>query len=303
MPAGIGALINLRYLNLSNTSIEELATEIMYLKNLKILLLDGMWRLLLIPAGVIPSLLSLQVFSLFSTEIVELQCPPVNDTTILDELECLGKKIHEISITLGSASALSKINFSSTLSSRITGATIMHNLDLPSVNLANLKLLETLNTVECSLEMLNSAFRRMRWSNFHNLHHLSIRACPVIRVLTWIREALNLQFLSLVNCQALSEIIESAGSSEVEENYFSNLMVVDLDSLPSLKMICHGTKPFLSLQTVSVNNCPNLRKLAFNSDSAKNSLVSIRGSAEWWEQLRWEHEATNHVFAAKFHEL
>ncbi|KAH9666256.1 putative disease resistance protein [Citrus sinensis] len=215
LPAGIGALINLRYLNLSNTSVEELPSEIIRIKRL----------------------------------------------------------------------------------------TIMHNLDSHSIDLRNMRHLETLNIVECSLERVDPTFNG--WTNFHNLHHLSIRACPVIRDLTWIREAPNLQFLSLVNCQALSEIIESAGSSEVAEshNYFAYLMVIDLDSLPSLKRICHGTMPFPSLQNVSVTNCPNLRELPFNFDSAKNSLVSIRGSAEWWEQLQWEDEATKHVFAAKFREL
>lgn len=303
LPAGIGALINLRYLNLSNTSVEELPSEIMYLKNLKILLLDGMRHLHLIPARVFSSLLSLKVFSLFSTELIELHRTPPNDATILDELECLGNQIYEISFTLGSASALFKINFSWKLCSRIKRLTIMHNLDSHSIDLRNMRHLETLNIVECSLERVDPTFNG--WTNFHNLHHLSIRACPVIRDLTWIREAPNLQFLSLVNCQALSEIIESAGSSEVAEshNYFAYLMVIDLDSLPSLKRICHGTMPFPSLQNVSVTNCPNLRELPFNFDSAKNSLVSIRGSAEWWEQLQWEDEATKHVFAAKFREL
>ena len=257
LPAEMGALINLRCLNLSNTSIEELPSEIMYLKNLKILLLDGMRHLHLIPARVFSSLLSLKVFSLFSTELIELHRMPPNQTTILDELECLGNQIYEISITLGSASALFKINFSWKLCSCIKRLTIMHNLDSHSIDLRNMMHLETLNIVECSLERVNPTFNG--WTNFHNLHHLSIRVCPVIRDLTWIREAPNLQFLSLVNCQALSEIIESAGSSEVAEshNYFAYLMVIDLDSLPSLKRICHGTMPFPSLQNVSVTNCPN----------------------------------------------
>ena len=143
MPAGIGALINLRYLNLSNTTIEELPSEIMYLKNLKILLLDGMRHLHLIPARVFSSLLSLTVFSLFSTELIELHRTPPNDATILDELECLGNQIYEISVTLGSASALFKINFSWKLCSRIKRLTIMHNLDSHSIDLRNMRHLET----------------------------------------------------------------------------------------------------------------------------------------------------------------
>lgn len=58
----------------------------------------------------------------------------------------------------------------------------MHNLDSHSIDLRNMRHLETLNIVECSLERVDPTFNG--WTNFHNLHHLSIRACPVIRDLT-----------------------------------------------------------------------------------------------------------------------
>lgn len=84
-------------------------------------------------------------------------------------------------------------------------------------------------------------------------------------------------------------------------DFFRNLAVVDLHCLPPLTSICRGTTPFPCLETISVTNCESLRKLPFNSESAKK-LNAIKGSAGWWNRLEWEDEATKHVFGAKFRE-
>ncbi|RVW87955.1 Disease resistance protein RPS2 [Vitis vinifera] len=64
LPAGIGELKALEYLNLSATDIRELPIELKNLKNLASLFLDEMRALEIIPSGVILSLTSLKLFSM-----------------------------------------------------------------------------------------------------------------------------------------------------------------------------------------------------------------------------------------------
>ncbi|KDO37154.1 hypothetical protein CISIN_1g048462mg [Citrus sinensis] len=308
LPEAIGKLINLCYLNLSNTRIGQLPTGITYLKNLKILRLDGMRYLAFVPCQVISSLSSLQVFSWFSTELVELHY--VDSTSVLAELESL-ENIHDISVTLCNVDAVNRVKSSPKLQSCIKrlAVVLMASFLLP----LDLRMdhLETLEIDRCSLESKNDYFGdqgRTRTYCFRNLRHLSVKTCPCMTDLKWIRYAPNLQFLYVSYCPRLSEIIgtyESPGTSEIEESqdFFSNLMVIDLRHLPSLTSICCGVVPFPSLQTISVNGCPSLRKLPLNSGSAKNSLNAIRGSREWWDRLEWEDEDTRNVFASKFLEL
>ncbi|KAK3219545.1 hypothetical protein Dsin_013515 [Dipteronia sinensis] len=60
--------------------------------------------------------------------------------------------------------------------------------------------------------------------------------------------------------------------------------------------------PFPSLQLILVDNCPNLRKLPFNAESAK-SLKAIVGDPDWWDKLEWDDEATKLAFTTKFNQL
>lgn len=305
LPELIGKLINLCHLNLSNTKIRELPAGIKYLKNLKILRLDGMLYLQTIPQAVISSLSSLQVFSWFSTELVALHHNFCCATTVLAGLESL-ENIHDISITLCfvDTHAFCRFQSSPKLQSCVKRLTVASPL-FSSLDF-RMDHLETLEIVDCSLESINIYFGDQgRTYCFRNLRHLSVKDCHFMTDLKWIRCAPNLQFLYVSDCHVLSEIIgtyESPGTSEIEEShhFLSNLMVIDLQHLPSLTSICGRAVPLPSLKTISVYDCPGLRKLPLNSGSAKNRLNAIRGSREWWDQLEWEDEDTKNVFASKF---
>lgn len=303
LPEEIGRLKNLHHLNLSNTSIGCLPTAIKRLIKLKVLLLDGIQCHLSIPEGVISSLSSLQVFSCFSTELVELIDPLFNETAILDELNCL-EHLNDLSLTLFSTEAVDKLLNSPKLQRCIRRLTI-ESSELLSLELGlMLSHLEILR-IKCGfMKRLNIDQGLNNRPSFSALRHLSIILCPDIQNLTCLVHVPSLQFLSLSNCHSLEEIVGTyaSGSSE-SRNYFSNLMAVDLDGLPTLRSICSGTVAFPSLQTLSITGCPSLKKLPFNSESARRSLISVRASAEWWNQLEWEDEATKDIFTVKFQEM
>ena len=80
LPKSISELFNLQYLNLSETAIMGLPSELKRLRRLKCLLLDYTKNLTEIPREVISSLLHLQVFSIVTDE-----CSPSHSTALYDE--------------------------------------------------------------------------------------------------------------------------------------------------------------------------------------------------------------------------
>uniref|UniRef100_A0A6N2KC44 Uncharacterized protein n=1 Tax=Salix viminalis TaxID=40686 RepID=A0A6N2KC44_SALVM len=58
--------------------------------------------------------------------------------------------------------------------------------------------------------------------------------------------------------------------------------------------------PFPYLKEILVDDCPNLRKLPLNSNSAKEHRIVIQGWEDWWRRLEWEDEAAQHTFLPSF---
>ncbi|KAL5822935.1 hypothetical protein ACOSQ4_020835 [Xanthoceras sorbifolium] len=309
LPVSIGELINLHHLNLSYTSLKVLPIEIKNLMQLRILLLDDTKNLEAIPTGVLLSLSSLEVFSrLLPTTVNVLH---YDDIALLQELECL-ENISDVSLTLTTFRSVLKFKASSKLQCCIKRLTIMcselETLDIPSSAMKRMEHLETLSIRDChSLRELKISFEeqgRMQGlpDCFRNLRYLHIENCP-IKDLAWIRYCPSLRFLWVDNCPSLEEIIaDDFGSAEIEENIdmLSKLESINLVGLPSLKSICRRAMLLPSLKDVEVVNCPSLRKLPFDSDTAKNSLNAIKGIKTWWDQLEWEDAAAKDAFTSKF---
>ncbi|KAI9160331.1 hypothetical protein LWI28_007149 [Acer negundo] len=313
LPIEIGALISLRYLNLSKTCVSNLPIEVKNLTQLRILLLDRMmaWHVV-IPPGVISSLSSLEMYS--SIEYSE-QCK-MDMKLMIEELECL-EKITGVGLTFSSVSPVLKFMSSSpNLQSCITRLSIheckeLHSLDISCSSMRRMEHLETLDIGECpNLREVKICFEngeRMQRSEpncFRNLQTLEIWGCDILENLTWLIYTPRLQFLYVIQCESLEEIIawDFAGSSEIEEavEIFSNLEQVHFSDLPKLKSICRRAMPFPSLREISVNSCQSLRKLPFNTQSAKSTLKSIKGDRDWRDKLEWEDEATKLAFTSKF---
>lgn len=278
LPMQKGELINLRYLNLSDTVISELPIEIKGCCKLIILLLDGTKKLKAIPKGLLSELSALQVFSRVPTVHYKSYKDKssvfgVSDSSLL-ELESL-KHIQDVSVVLSTVDSVQKFQSSSKLKSCIRRLII--------------------KTPESS--STSSITTMLHDGDFQNLQDLFISNCSV-QYLTCLVKIPLLRFLFASNCPLLEEII---ANHEAEEPIigFTHLKQLNLNGLPELRSICGSAMAFPSLESIYVSQCQNLKKLPLNSQSGKRNTVLI-GGEEWWNQLAWDDDATKDVFSSKF---
>ncbi|RVW23561.1 Disease resistance protein RPS2 [Vitis vinifera] len=200
LPAGIGELKALEYLNLSSTGIRELPIELKNLKNLASLFLDEIYALEIIPSGVILSLTSLKLFSMWydSGKSNGLRG---HEETLLEELEALNS-ISEVTISITSALSFSKLKSCDKLQRRIWNLFLVDCGDLISLELSSSFLersiqLERLDISICDeLKDVKINVEREGWQGvvlndvpspiftvaggqyFHILHRAFIGYCP-----------------------------------------------------------------------------------------------------------------------------
>ncbi|XP_028801710.1 disease resistance protein RPS5-like [Neltuma alba] len=84
----------------------------------------------------------------------------------------------------------------------------------------------------------------------------------------------------------------------IDPSAFDTLL--ELLDFPNLRSICKRFLSFPSLRSVEVLRCPNLKKLPFDSSSAKAKLRLIKGSQVWWNNLEWDDTAVEVTFQSKF---
>ncbi|WJZ94760.1 hypothetical protein VitviT2T_013590 [Vitis vinifera] len=316
LPQGISNLVSLQYLNLSQTNIKELPIELKNLGKLKFLLLHRM-RLSSIPEQLISSLSMLQVIDMFNCGICD------GDEALVEELESL-KYLHDLGVTITSASAFKRLLSSDKLKSCISGVCLENFNGSSSLNLTslcNVKRLRNLFISNCGssedLEIdwawegkettesnyLNS--KVSSHSSFHNLSWLRVKRCSRLKDLTWLVFAPNLKVLLITSCDQMQEIIGTGKCGESTENGenlspFVKLQVLTLEDLPQLKSIFWKALPFIYLNTIYVDSCPLLKKLPLDANSAKEHRIVISGQTEWFNELDWENEATHNAFLPCF---
>ncbi|KAE8721183.1 putative Cc-nbs-lrr resistance protein [Hibiscus syriacus] len=146
-------------------------------------------------------------------------------------------------------------------------------------------------------------------SGFHTLTGVRISSCYKLKDVTWLFLAPNLRSLSIAGCAKMEEILSEGRLGDVADvvgipypTPFLNLHTLRLYRLPELKSIYWDALPFPCLKSVYIEDCPKLKKLPLNSDSAKGNHITIRGFQDWWEQLEWENEATRNAFMPSFQE-
>ncbi|KAJ9692292.1 hypothetical protein PVL29_011379 [Vitis rotundifolia] len=126
-------------------------------------------------------------------------------------------------------------------------------------------------------------------SNFQCLCHVIISQLPKLLHLTCLIYIPSLEFLGVTKCESMEELIGEEDSKGVI-----------LDDLPNLRSISEQALPFPSLTEIAVYNCPKLRKLPLDSNSATNSLKKIKGESSWWEELQWKDETLKSTFTPYF---
>ncbi|XVF24831.1 hypothetical protein REPUB_Repub13aG0161800 [Reevesia pubescens] len=143
---------------------------------------------------------------------------------------------------------------------------------------------------------------------FHSLRFVKLIRCSKLRDATWVILAPHLKFLLISRCQDFVEIISHEKLGEVAElavnlNLFSKLESLLLAELPEMKTIYRDALPFPHLKELIIEECPKLRKLSLNSDSAKGQKILIQGKEEWWKDLEWEDESTRNALLPSFKPL
>ncbi|KAJ7962944.1 Disease resistance protein [Quillaja saponaria] len=287
IPAEIGELTNLQYLNLSHTRITELPIELNKLKRSRCLMLNFIGPLT-IPKMLMSSLSSLQVFSelmiLFRSFI---QRPYYYDEILfLGELECL-EDLKDISIVLFSFSSLEMLLNSTKLQRRIKYLRLeFFSPEYSPLSLNNWELTRH-ERIIC------------------NLQNLEVTKCGIPN-LTWLTNAPNLRSLKIVGCDSINAIVsEDFGAGEIGEvnwQVLGSLETLELRNLPRLRSICQSALRFPSLKNVNVYSCNALTNLPFDSDSAR-SLERIVGETCWWNSLDWEDQSTKDVFSSRFQDI
>ncbi|XP_017978217.1 PREDICTED: probable disease resistance protein At1g12280 [Theobroma cacao] len=323
LPQGISELVSLECLDLRWTCIIELPIQLNKLSKLKYLDLMRTYRLIKIPRELICKFSKLQIFKIFSDSICRTDI-----NSLIEELKCL-QHLNVLWIEIRTDFALESLLSCHHLRGCTEGLCLggwTGTKVLSVLFLENMERLENLEITECgSIEemvtrniekelrerrMIQTSSLSPTNSNtitprFHALSKISIFNCPKLRNLTWLIFAPNLTQLKVGLCLRMEEIISEV--SEVANvvgisnpSPFAKLEWLHLQILFDLKSIYWDTLPFPCLTDIIVLNCPELKKLPLNCDSAKGNQISIVGSEDWWKEVQWKDEVTRSTFLPSF---
>ncbi|KAJ0075069.1 hypothetical protein Patl1_34924 [Pistacia atlantica] len=309
LPIGVSKLVSLQYLDLSRcTLIQELSVELKSLTNLKCLSLVYTIFLKTIPRQLISNLQRLHTLKMFGCEDSVLF--DGGGEILVEECDCL-EYLNVLSITLGTENALQRLLSSVKLQSCTQSLLLQGFHESTSINISALVTLKHL----CELRIdewqgsdivnVGDVQKISELSSFYSLHDIRISDCYSMRDLTWIVFIPNLKTLFVDYCTAMQEIINVEKLGEVPEMTsdlipFQKLQFLRLDYLNNLKSIFGKALPFPHLKGIQILDCPKLKKLPLDANSAKEHKMVIKGQEEWWKELQWEDEATLNAFLPCF---
>ncbi|XP_062086842.1 disease resistance protein RPS5-like [Humulus lupulus] len=298
------SLKNLQYLNLSRTALRTLPVDIKNLKKLRCFLLNDTYSLIDIPREVLSSLSYLQVFSKLQSPGQMHYCPLYDEIVLLEELERL-EHMDDICISIFDTLSVQKLLSSSKLQRCIRNLTIMWSfttLNLSTSSLSRMKHLEVLEIWNADTLRIYPEKQRIQESlcieRLRNLRVLVVVQCE-LPDMNWLVYAPCLEFLRVKDCSSIKQLLnEDFG----DESAFSCLTMLHLQDLPELKSIIRPQQAlaFPVLKEIEVMNCPSLMKLPFDFNSAKESLIKIKGQREWLEKLVWDDNHVESFFSSKF---
>lgn len=327
LPAGIGKLLELQYLNVMHTNIKSLPIELASLVKLRYLNLSYT-NLKANPCEVLMSFPKLQVLNLY-------HCTWEDSSISLEEFKHL-ISLSTLGINIKNVKDLENIYKSRKLSKCIRYLHVSDCQGLLSFGLPSLlrnnpglhlralairtcKTLEQMvidaqtdeeiasisNLEELILEALPNF--KIIWNDrvhprcLQNLHTLHIEGCHKLRNITWVVHLENLSELYLSSCRGIKELIVGGDQAIEEELHpFSKLREMELRGLPKLETICRHPLPFPHLKCLYVLDCPKLKKLPLNTRDIRKTLQAIHGTQEWWDHLEWEDTYVKSNFATYF---
>ncbi|XVF11265.1 hypothetical protein REPUB_Repub08aG0011900 [Reevesia pubescens] len=330
LPVGISNLVSLESLDLSGTNIRQLPLELKALEKLKCLRLESPYQSeIIIPRQLISAFSKLQVLRIKDCCFSLGQEVEDSDEWLVEELKCLNR-LDVLTISITSAFALDRFMSTERLCSctqsielvKFKGSKRLNVLSLAK----NMKSLNSLYLGYCeSLEEVKMEWAREEEGRmikaepeshiqtsviatqhcFQNLRDLLIDGCPKLRDITWLILAPNLRLVIVSQCGKMEEIINERKLSQVgglveTSSLFAKLVDLFLHHLPELKSIYWDALPFSCLKKIQVFECPKLKRLPLNSNSAKENKIRIEGSEEWWKELQWEDESTLNAFLPCF---
>ncbi|XP_058730908.1 probable disease resistance protein At5g63020 isoform X2 [Vicia villosa] len=307
LPPEIGEIINLEFLNISGTFVSSFPIEFKKLKNLKVFLMDDMKAFdgEVSPLAVIESLEQLKVFR-FS----RLHGTVQEDIALLEKLESL-PKMEELSIQLTGITSMQRL-FNSPKLRGCSRRLRLSNYELDTLEMSSLLAsMSEMTHLDCiHLIMIRSLVDGSSVTekcHLGRLRQVRIHFCSSITHLTWLRYAPLLEYLVVIYCSSIEHVVKEAtddeefGSESKTDNIFTNLKDLCLENMPKLVSIHKRALNFPSLQRIRVTDCPNLRKLPFNSSIASmDNLVAIQGRTNWWDNLEWDDTIIERLLRPKF---
>ncbi|CAK9153520.1 unnamed protein product [Ilex paraguariensis] len=312
LPLEIGELTSLEYLNISCTKISRLPVQLQNLVNLKILDMDYT-KCDQTSIQVISGLSSLQVLKMIDSVFI-------NNEALVEKLDAL-KFLYYLSMTMGNAFVFQGLKKCHKLQSCIRYLRLQFFSRCITFNISSLQFLKCLNylnvsnwddcedwvidwtvegkEIETSNNPLDSHIKNP--PSFHSLRTVIIMGCRRLKNVKWLLYAPNLVYLEIMDCSKMEEVISRDEWMEVAKkgkisNPFAKLESLYIQYLPQLTSIYHSPLPFHCLKYLNVRECPGLKKLPLNSDSAREHRTVIAGSKDWFDKLEWHDEATQNAF-------
>ena len=325
LPDGVDRLMNLEYINLSMTHIGELPVGMTKLTKLRCLLLDGMPALIIPPhlISTLSSLQLFSMYdgnalSSFRTTLLE----ELESIDTMDELSLSFRSVVALNklltsyklqrcirrLSLHDCRDLLLLEISSIFLNYLETVVIFNCLQLEEMKINVEK--EGSQGFEQSYDIPKPELIVRNNHHFRRLRDVKIWSCPKLLNLTWLIYAACLESLNVQFCESMKEVISNecltsstqhasvftrltslvlggieCVASTQHVSIFTRLTSLVLGGMPMLESICQGALLFPSLEVISVINCPRLRRLPFDSNSAIKSLKKIEGDLTWWESL------------------
>ncbi|XP_039137079.1 probable disease resistance protein At1g61300 [Dioscorea cayenensis subsp. rotundata] len=306
LPKDIKCLANLQYLDITGTSISSLPKELIYLKKLQYLMFNILNGLVKVDLKYLMSRLqNLKVIDIYPSGWVDLE-----------QLKKSKKHVKAIGMRVVSQEVFQK------LSCLPTTQLCLYNLDIISLSFDTLScknhgFLQSLRIESCpQLEQIVMNGRETHlncltildveklqniiWKDlsppefFHVLDYLFISRSNLDN-LTWVLHLPRLSELYIEDCAEIETLFYIKEEREIQQQEvlkhrptFPALETVIITKLPKLVSISNFALHFPRLE---VRQCPNLKKLPFNSGINNNNnqrMIVILGEREWWESLEWD---------------
>ncbi|KAL0697506.1 hypothetical protein Bca4012_053628 [Brassica carinata] len=298
LPEEISSLVSLRHLDLSYTSLENLPVGLGNLIQLRYFDLTGVRTLQSI--SVISSLVNMDTLFLNDSTIF-LSLELIEDINLMKNLKGLGVSINDL-VVLERLLSIPKL------------ASCIHYISMEGIVAKDGPLqlepaMASLDTIMIRKSSISDIVEHTRYGcrstsaiSFQNLSNVGFSGVSGIQDLSWLIFAPNLTIVfvegpspelqEIVSSEKVSGILHK-GSSIVP---FRKLHTICLVNLEELKSIYSEQLELPSLKSMTIQNCPKLKRLPISMkllDFVDFVLrVNIVGDDQWWEGLEWEDEAT-----------